>query len=164
MTQTALIAPTASDVLAAAGRRERRAPRPPHPYADRHSKHDRGVRAIWCRDCRAPILAGDDNDRCAFKVRVDVTPLTPLGEMLAQLAGRPTYELRHGFQRPALLVRRTPWLISTRPAGAPPSTASAYDVLAAHDCTPTPDAITTPSRLRSLASHDQLDRNALPPF
>lgn len=53
----------------------------------------RGVHADRCRTCKAPVLVGLDEDRCAFRAIVDWTPLDPTGEFLALLAGRRTYTL-----------------------------------------------------------------------
>lgn len=57
-----------------------------------------GRKAVYrlCGSCLVPVLEGMDADRCAWTVRVDPTPLTPLEEVLCVLADRPTYTLRIG--------------------------------------------------------------------
>ncbi|MFW6598135.1 hypothetical protein ACQBAU_16235 [Propionibacteriaceae bacterium Y2011] len=100
-----------------------------------------------CHTCRTPILTGDDADICAWPATVDLLPLTPLGEALAQIDGRHTYTI----DRPAGLIRlrirrRRSWTIRARPAGQSKRWAP-YDVVAAHNCTPTPDALVAPSTL-----------------
>jgi hypothetical protein len=58
-----------------------------------------------CPKCRAPILTGLDAEICAFTVRVDPTPITPLGEAIALLQGRATYNLADGPNRKELDLR-----------------------------------------------------------
>lgn len=53
----------------------------------------RAARNIDCPKCGAPVLRGDDGDMCALTVTVDVEPIDRVGEMLAVLSGRSTYEL-----------------------------------------------------------------------
>lgn len=88
----------------------------------------RGVSAGKCHTCKTLILTGLDEDLCASDVKVDPTPLSRLGEALALLGGRPTYELRrHGLTALALW-RRDRWQISGRTPGI------TFDVVAAHSC------------------------------
>ena len=137
MTQDALIGPTANEILATAGRRQRRTPRPEHPLAHLASKHPDGVKATWCRTCRQPVLAGLDDLVCAWPAKVDITPLSALGEALARLAGLATYEVRAG--KPARIVRRDAHRIAAMPAGAARSgTLARFDVVAAHEHGPDP--------------------------
>ena len=146
MTQEPLIPAGVDDILATAGRRPRRprTPKPAHPYAHLATKHPDGIRATWCHDCKAPILTGLDELACALQARVDHTPLTPLGEALARIAGQQTYEIRAG--KPPRIVRRNATTITSRPAGA--TGKPHYDVVTTHTCTPTvPDAATTTSRI-----------------
>lgn len=75
--------------------------------------------------CGAVILVGLDADRAAGEAKVDVTPLTAVGEALAILAGRTTYLLRT-TGRPEL-DHRSRWHI----AGA---SADDVTVLAEHRC------------------------------
>ena len=64
-----------------------------------------------CPKCRAPILTGLDADICALTVRADPTALTPLGEAIALLQGRATYNLADGPGRKEL-DRRDRWRIT----------------------------------------------------
>ncbi len=132
MSQDALI-PTPRGLELGAPKTARRPAKPPHPSPHVASKHPDGVRASWCRDCRQPILTGLDDLACALPARVDPTPLTPLGELLAKLGDLDTYELRAG--RPTRLIRRLAADITARPAeGAGRRRHDTYDVLAAHRC------------------------------
>lgn len=53
----------------------------------------RTVRLRLCPNCRAPILVGLDADICAFTARADPTPIDEIGEAVALLTGRRTYDL-----------------------------------------------------------------------
>lgn len=76
--------------------------------------------------CGAVVIVGDDDDRMAATARVDPIALTPLGEALALVAGRGTYELRRRASIPEL-DRRDMWTIPARSAGI-------HTVLADHVC------------------------------
>jgi hypothetical protein len=65
-----------------------------------------------CRKCGAPILTGLDNDRAALTAKTDPTPLTPLGETIALLQGRTTYNLTTTSNRKEL-HHRDQWQIRT---------------------------------------------------
>lgn len=130
-----------------------------HPYGWTYPSGWRGATAQYCRQCRAPILIGLDQDQAAIQVTVTATPLTPLGEALHQLAGTPTYTLtRHG-RRGIKLTRRRADNITQQPAGSP-----RIDVLPAHQCQPPPlppEACTA----RTVAPpQTDIDRNTPPPF
>ena len=145
----------------AAPKRQRRAP---HPYAHLATKHPDGIRATWCATCKAPVVAGLDNLVCALDARVDAVPLTPLGEALAVLGGRTTYELRTG--KPPRIVRRTAQMILARPAGATTRRAhAAYDVVAAHQChAVAAGPLAGASTLQQPATTRVLDATSTPPF
>ncbi|KAB2347319.1 hypothetical protein [Actinomadura rudentiformis] len=64
-----------------------------------------------CPRCYAPILTGLDDDNAARTARADPTPITPLGEAVALLAGRATYDLLAPYGRRELW-RRDQWHIS----------------------------------------------------
>lgn len=81
-----------------------------------------------CRHCRAPVLTGLDEDLCAFHATTDPNPLTALGEALALLAGRRTYELRRRGENRLGLYRRDRWQIQGRQAG------DQHFVVADHQC------------------------------
>ena len=131
----------------------------PNPYGWTCPSGWRGATAQYCRQCRAPILVGLDQDQAAIQVTVTATPLSPLGEALHQLAGTPTYTLtrhgRHGIK----LTRRRADNITQQPAGSP-----RIDVLPAHQCQPPPlppEAYTA----RAVAPPQTgVDRDTPPPF
>lgn len=102
----------------------------------------RRVRATACPTCRQPTLTGLDADTAAFTATADPAPLDPLGEALAVLAGRTTYELHHAGSR-LELERRDSFAMRT-PAGAK------TDVLAEHRCG-APPLPALPSRLARIA-------------
>jgi len=91
----------------------------------RHARNGR------CPECRRPVIAGLDGDRCAFMVRADPVPLSPFGEALARLGGLATVRLTRSCGR-FLLTAREPWHIRDR------SPIGAGDVLAEHRCGPEP--------------------------
>ena len=59
---------------------------------DGHRRNPR--RAEWdlCYRCGAVVIEGEDFDHMAIRVRADPTPLDPLGEARAILAGRPLFQ------------------------------------------------------------------------
>jgi hypothetical protein len=103
-----------------------------------------------CPKCRAPIITGLDADICAFTVRVDPTPLTPLGEAVAVLQGRTTYNLAGGPGRKELDPREAHHIEKPR----------RYPVLAEHRCNRPLDAFAAPApkKERTVADDDT------PPF
>lgn len=90
----------------------------------------RRVRGRACRTCGRFVLTGLDSDPpMAGPARVDPTPLSPLGEALALIAGLPTYELLWtGFRLE--LEHRSAQSIAGHPAGS----RSGVDVVAEHQC------------------------------
>jgi hypothetical protein len=93
----------------------------------------RRARVRTCDRCGDVALVALDDDMCAFEVAADPHPLTALGEAMALLEQRRTFELTKsagGYQ----LDRRGPGQITGRPAGTTPRA----DVLAEHRCR-TPD-------------------------
>ncbi|GGS88348.1 hypothetical protein ACFFV7_51060 [Nonomuraea spiralis] len=77
-----------------------------------------------CPSCKATVLAGLDADHTAMPVRCDPTPLTEMGEAVALLQDRTTYDLlptKTGRE----LHERTPHFIS-KPRR--------YQVFATHKC------------------------------
>lgn len=123
-----------------------RAPRrKPNPYLHLDNNTLRGIRAGHCPACREPVLAGVDEDWCAAVVRVDVTPLSAIGEASCVLAGRPTYSLD---DTPARLTRRRASRMKMQPAGDPRKRWHKYDVLPLHECgNPVNPEMTIPSML-----------------
>ena len=131
----------------------------PNPYGWTYPSGWRGAVAQYCRQCRAPILIGLDQDQAAIQVTVTATPLTALGEALHQLAGTPTYTLtrhgRHGIK----LTRRRADNITQQPAGSP-----RIDVLPAHQCQPPPLPPEACTARQVAPPQADIDRNTLPPF
>ena len=131
----------------------------PNPYGWIYPSGWRGAVAQHCRQCRAPILVGLDQDQAAIQVTVTATPLTALGEALHQLAGTPTYTLtrhgRHGIK----LTRRRADNITQQPAGSP-----RIDVLPAHQCQPPPLPPEACTARQVAPPQTDIDRNTPPPF
>lgn len=116
-----------------------------------------------CPSCRAAVLTGWDGEVAALLVTVDPTPLGVQGEALAQLDGRPTFELRRRGEH-HLLSRRDQWQIgggvgatTARPGRTP------GDVLAEHRCG-APALPTVPSVLPPRLVPSKEMRRADPPF
>jgi hypothetical protein len=84
------------------------------------------LRAAGIRLCRcgAPTLVGLDADRAAITAICDLTPIDEIGETLALLQGRATYDLVGGSQKREIEYRYE-WNIKIR---------RRYPVLAAHKC------------------------------
>lgn len=81
--------------------------------ARRHGDTFRNAGRHPCPRCKAPILSGLDDDTAARSVHADPTPINPVGEALALLAGRATFDLTAaGGKRQ--LWRRDEWHISGR--------------------------------------------------
>jgi hypothetical protein len=68
----------------------------PQWLQDRQAEYARAAQMRMCKKCGSPILVGLDDDVAALKVEIDPTPITSLGEAVALLAGRGTYELHSG--------------------------------------------------------------------
>lgn len=109
-----------------------------------------------CRDCRAPVLVGDDHDTTRLTATVDPEPLTPLGEALAILEGRRTLALVMEAGRLVMWARDAGHIRS-----APAGTRAREDVLREHRCgSPPPDTAPTRHHFAAL----QLPPNSPPPF
>ena len=95
----------------------------------------RGIHPRRCTTCRQPILTGLDNDLCAVTVHVDYNPLNTLGEALAHIAGRATFELARqaGTANPRL-TRRWARRITNRPPEQRGLIGDRYDVVPEHAC------------------------------
>ncbi|MEV4158993.1 hypothetical protein [Nonomuraea dietziae] len=85
---------------------------------------DRAVQLRTCPRCDAKILHGLDSDRAGVPVRCDLTPLDEVGEAIAVITNRATYDLIPGRGRREL-EPRSAWHIS-RPRR--------YPVIAIHKC------------------------------
>ncbi|MBA9003752.1 hypothetical protein [Thermomonospora cellulosilytica] len=77
-----------------------------------------------CRKCRAPVIVGLDADRAARTAYCDPTPLTELGEAVAVMQNRRTYDLMSGPSRKELSPREADHIRKPR----------LYPVLAEHKC------------------------------
>lgn len=77
-----------------------------------------------CPLCRATVLAGLDGDAAALPIRCDPTPLTQMGEAVALLQGRTTYDLLPAKTGRELHERTTHFINKPR----------RYLVFAAHKC------------------------------
>lgn len=158
------LAPTASEPTGFSLTRPRAPRRQANPYEHLASPAPRGIRAVWCRDCRAPIVRGTDADICAGVIQADVIALGPLAEMIATVDGLATYTLRIPFGQCARLYRRDGAQIHRFPAEGPRRQWHQYDVLSEHVCGKSiPETLTIPSRL-AYTPPKRTDRNELPPF
>ncbi|MFC3980191.1 hypothetical protein [Streptosporangium jomthongense] len=77
-----------------------------------------------CPRCFAPVLRGLDAEKCALPVRADIGPIDEMGEAIALLQGRATYDLVGNAQKKEL-EHRYEWHIRNP---------RRYPVLAAHKC------------------------------
>lgn len=64
--------------------------------ADRRAARARTAVRRGCPKCKTEIIYGVDADTAGIPVRCDPAPLTPLGEAVALLQGRKTYDLIKG--------------------------------------------------------------------
>ena len=132
-----------------------------HPGRHLASKAGRGVRARWCA-CRAPILRGMDDDTMALPATVDPQPLSPLGEAIARIQGRETYEMRraNGVYQ---LMRRNAWAITGRPPGTK-TWAGLIDVLAEHACHSFPLPGQDTAHPKTEATQEDSHHDGTPPY
>lgn len=65
----------------------------PQWVANKINTSRRAATPDTCPKCHAHVLVGDDDDRCATRVRVDATPVDRLTEAIALLAGAYSAEL-----------------------------------------------------------------------
>jgi hypothetical protein len=65
----------------------------PQWVANKINTSRRAATPDTCPKCHADVLVGDDDDRCATRVRVDATPVDRLTEAIALLAGAYSAEL-----------------------------------------------------------------------
>lgn len=110
--------------------------------------------------CGTWTLLGLDGDVLATTARVDPTPLTAQGELVALLTSRRTLTLTREGRR-LVLDDRDPWRTAGRPAGAP---GAAYAVVPEHRCHQnlTAHLVTTwPTALTPTTTH-QLDLEHIP--
>lgn len=102
-----------------------------------------------CPRCKSPILIGLDADRAAITAHCDPTPLTELGEAVALMQGRKTYDLIPGIKRREIWPRETAHIQQPR----------RFPVLATHKCGTPLHAFATPTPKRK-----DVTANDRPPF
>jgi len=121
------------------------APKIPAWLGRRIGDNHRAASLRLCPSCKAPTLVGLDADTTAFTARADVLPIDELGETIALLSGRPTYDLVTNGGRKEL-ARREEWNIGGD---------RRYPVLAAHKCGVALDAHAAPVKhvKRKAISH-----------
>jgi hypothetical protein len=79
---------------------------------DRQADWARAANLRTCPHCRTTVLAGLDADSAALPIRCDPTPLTLMGEAVALLQGRTTYDLlavktgRELYERTAYSIKK----------------------------------------------------------
>lgn len=66
-----------------------------------------------CPRCKKPILSGLDDDNAARTAHADPTPINPVGEAIALLSGRATFDLTSTNGKKQLW-RRDQWHIGRR--------------------------------------------------
>lgn len=83
----------------------------PAPHVEKLIEANRrAAKPRQCPRCGAPVLNGDDDDRCTIRANVNPDPVGLVDEMLAIFDGLTTYDLVRGA-----LYRREPWHVhSTR--------------------------------------------------
>ena len=88
----------------------------------------RAAKPETCKRCNGDVLRGDDHDKVARVVVVDLDPLNEVGEMLAHLDGRDTFNLYPMPRKPGVfeLEYRESWHIAGQRGGGP--------ILAEHHC------------------------------
>lgn len=106
--------------------------------ARRHGDTFRNAGLHPCPRCRRPILSGLDDDNAARTAHADPTPLTQIGETIALLAGRSTYDLTTASGKKQLW-RRDQWSIAGK---------RKFPVLAEHRCGQPLDAYAEPVAAR----------------
>jgi hypothetical protein len=93
----------------------------------------RRARPTPCKTCRRTVVKGWTDEPCAILAVADPAPLSNLGEALALIQGRATYDLARRGGRYELDLREADHI-----EGSPPETPNAWrrnaDVLAEHHC------------------------------
>lgn len=107
----------------------------------------RRARASTCQRCHRAVFVGIDRDWGGMAVECDPEPLSGLGETLALMAHRRTFELWSGIGTMTLDFRDY-WRITGRPAGRTRAQGGRVDVLVQHDCARVGQLPTGPSVYR----------------
>lgn len=97
-------------------------------YIDPMTGATRKARITFCHRCRAPVMRGIDQPFGGQSRDVTPSPVAPLAEALALLAGRRTFTIRYAGQfeidiRDQFSIR-----------GSPAGTREGWDVVIEHDC------------------------------
>jgi hypothetical protein len=113
---------------------------------DRQADWARAANLRTCPACHTTVLAGLDADAAALPIRCDPTPLDALGEAVALLQGRTTYDLietktgRELYERSAHTIKKP----------------RRYQVFATHKCAESLAAfIQQPAEQKAEADHDR---------
>lgn len=97
----------------------------------------RTARAVKCEKCGARIIKGWTDEPCATLAAADPRPISNLGEVVAVLQGRMTFDLSRRGGRLEIDLRESDHI-----QGSPPEDPGWYrarsDVLAAHRCNTAP--------------------------
>lgn len=113
----------------------------------------RRARAGICRSCGEVVLRGLDADRAAVTVAADPEPLNPLGEFLATVTARRTYDL--SWRGRYELDPRDADQIAERPAALYGKSA----VLVEHSCA---DRMPIEGRIIEPGNHSRKDDDKCP--
>lgn len=118
----------------------------------------RKAHTVFCPSCHHPVMRGLLDNPTPWLVDADPTPLSPLGEVSALLAGVVTYTLSWNGDRYEL-DRRYQWQIRNHPA----ATLKGVDLLAEHRCRQPAKWPTMPTQLPAkptISSDSELPQEA----
>lgn len=118
----------------------------------------RAARVRQC-GCGLPILAGLDDEIAALEASVDPVPIGPLGEMLARIEHRATFDLRREGKR-WVLDYRDYRRITARPAGSQ----QRVDVVREHRCGSRPVSDPEAVATSFAETRPRLPAGSTPPF
>lgn len=113
------------------------------------------ARSVPCQSCGQLTLVGTTSEPCSFTARCELLPLDAVGEVVALMASRMTYDAR--WQRARLgyqLDARDSFRIRGHPAASPDelSGGDLTTVLAEHRCG-APALTSSPAVRRQMAAH-----------
>jgi hypothetical protein len=104
----------------------------------------RRARPATCRMCRQPVVKGWTEEPCAVLASCDPAPLSNVGEAVALLQGRMTFDLARRGGRYELDLRESDHIHGSPPE-RPDQWRRAGDVLAQHRCPTDPPAYPLPT-------------------
>lgn len=99
--------------------------------------YGRRARVTSCPRCHAAVLRGLTEEPCSVLATADLAPLSNLGEAMALLADRTTYDLAYRGGRLELDIRDHDHIAGSPPEG-PDWWRARGDVLAGHRCNTEP--------------------------